>query len=196
MFKACGCTLFEAGSVCTSQCATCGVLCAAFPITDSNTLALYQTKGCTTVVGDLYITNLPVTVTKRQLQQNLQSVQYIRGGLYVEGNLFLNAMVFLSNLLGVESIYYENMPILADTRMPLLQQLSGDVTVVGCDRLCPARYTVVGPSPNQAGCANSTINWYMFIVGPVAVDDVDVLVNVSARVFTNVTGGGVCHCSY
>ena len=191
MFKACGCTLFEAGSVCTSQCATCGVLCAAFPITDSNTLALYKTKGCTTVVGDLYITNLPVTVTKRQLQQNLQSVQYIRGGLYVEGNLFLNAMVFLSNLLGVESIYYENMPILADTRMPLLQQLSGDVTVVGCDRLCPARYTVVGPSPNQAGCANSTISLYLHIDGPATLNEIYVLANVSARAFSSGTNGEV-----
>ena len=178
-------------SVCTSQCATCGVLCAAFPITDLDTLTLYKTKGCTTIVGDLYITNLLPVVTKRLLRQNLQNIQYIRGGLYVENNPYLNAMTFMSNLLGVESIYYSNLPILVDARMPSLQQLSGSVSVIGCDRLCPARYTVVGPSPNQAGCSNSTVNLYLYIVGPAALSDVEVLANVISRVLTNATNGEV-----
>ena len=179
------------GSVCTSQCSTCGVLCAAFPITDLNTLALYKTKGCTTIVGDLYIMNLPIALTKKLLLDSLQNVQYIRGGLYVENNPYLNSMSFMSNLLGVESIYYSNMPILVDARMPSLQQLSGSVSVIGCDRLCPARFTVVGPSPDQAGCSNSTISLYLHIVGPATLDEIGVIANVTSRVFCNVTNGEV-----
>ena len=183
--------MFEVGSVCTSQCATCGVLCAAFPITDVDTLTLYKTKGCTTIVGDLYIMNLPLIVTKKLLQQNLQNIQYIRGGLYVETNPYLNDMTFLSNLVGVESIHLENMPILVDARMPALQQLSGNVSVVGCDRLCPARYTVVGPGSSQAGCSNSTVNWYLHIVGSATLNDIAVLGNVTSRVLSNATNGAV-----
>ena len=178
--------------MCTSQCATCsGVLCAAFPISDLATLSLYKTKGCTTIVGDLYINNLPVLVTKKLLQQNLQGIQYIRGGLYVENNIFLNAMTFFSNLLGVESIYYANNPVLVDARMSSLQSLTGNVGVVGCDRLCPARYTVVGASPSQAGCTNNTVSLYLHITGPSVVDDLRALENVTSRVFMNVTGGEV-----
>ena len=179
------------GSVCTSQCATCGVLCAAFPITDLDTLTPYKTKGCTTIVGDLYIMNLPIALTKKLLLDSLQDVQYIRGGLYVENNPYLNAMTFLSNLVVVDSIYYSNLPILVDARMPSLQQLSGSVSVIGCDRLCPARYTVVGPSPNQAGCSNSTIRLYLHIVGPATLGEIGVLANVTSRVFSNMTNGEV-----
>ena len=188
----CGCTLFEVGSVCTSRCTTCGVLCAAFPITDVATLSLYKTKGCTTVVGDLYIMNLPLIVTKKLLLLNLQDVQYIRGTLYVENNEFLTAMTFFSHLLGVEGIYYGNMPVLVDARMPSLMKLNGNVTVIGCGRLCPARYSVVGPSPNQAGCSNATVNWYLYVVGDATASAVvHVLLNVSSKVFLNVTDGMV-----
>ena len=187
----CGCTLFEVGSICTSQCTTCGVLCAAFPITDANTLALYGSQGCTTIVGDLYIMDLTLAVSKKLLQQNLQTVQYIRGGLYMENNPFLNAMTFLSHLVGAESISYLNMPTLVDARMPGLQQLSGNVSVVGCDRLCPARYTVVGPSPNQTGCSNSTVSWYLHIVGAATADDLADLENVTSRAVFNATNGEV-----
>ena len=137
--------------------------------------------------------NLPLIVTKKLLLLNLQNVQYIRGNLYVENNVFLTAMTFFSNLLGVEGIYYENMPVLVDARMPSLIELSGGVSVVGCGRLCPARYTVVGTSANQAGCSNATVNWYLYVVGDATVGELfSVLGNVSTRVFLNVTGGMVC----
>ena len=83
------------------------------------------------------------------------------------------------------------MPILVDARMPSLQQLSGSVSVIGCDRLCAARYTVVGPSPNQAGCSNSTIRLYLHIAGSATLDEISVLANLTSRVFSNVTNGEV-----
>ena len=140
--------------------------------------------------------NLPVLVTKKLLLQNLQDIQYIRGGLYVENNMFLNAMTFFSNLLGVNSIYYESLPILVDARMPSLRALPGNVSVAACSRLCPARYTVVGVSSNQAGCSNSTVQWYLHIVGGATVDEVSVLANVTSRVFLNLTNGDVCAAYY
>jgi len=83
------------------------------------------------------------------------------------------------------------MPILVDARMPSLQQLSGSVSVIGCDRLCPARYTVVGPSPSEAGCSNITVSLYLYIVGPATLDEISVLANVTSRLFKNVTNGEV-----
>ena len=108
----------------------------------------------------------------------------------MENNQFLNAMTFFNNLLGVGSISYVNMPILVDARMPGLQQLSG-VSVVGCNRLCPERYTVVGASPNQAGCSNSTVSWYLYVVGPATAASVGVLENVTIRAVVSVTTGVV-----
>ena len=109
----------------------------------------------------------------------------------MENNPFLNAMSILGSLVAVESISYLNMPILVDARMPGLQQLPGNVSVVGCDRLCPARYTVVGPSPNQAGCSNSTVNWYLHIDGTATANDLHALENVTSRAVFNATNGEV-----
>ena len=131
-------------------------------------------------------------VTKKILFQNLMGIQFIRGDLHVINNLFLNAMTFFSNLLGVGSIFYEFNPILVDARMSSIQEISGNVSVIGCDRLCPSRYTVVGPSPNQAGCSNSTVQWYLYIVGPASIHDISVLENVATRVLVNLTNGDVC----
>jgi len=189
--------LFELGGtsdgVCSSQCSTCGTLCAAFPITDLNTLTLYKTKGCTTIVGDLYIMNLPSTVGKQVLFDNLRHVQYIRGGLYVENNAYLNALTFFSNLFGVDGVYYSNMPILVDAQMPSLIQQTGNVTVVGCNRLCPARYTAVGVSTDETGCADSTLALYLYIVRDATLNDVYVLANVTSRLFMSATNGKVCN---
>ena len=138
--------------------------------------------------------DLASVTTKALLFENLQNIVYIRGGLYVENNMFLNAMTFFSNLVGVESVYYSNLPLLVDARMPSLQSLPGNVTVLGCDRLCPARYTVIGGgdvSLSQAGCTNNSVNWYLYIVGPATVSDLDALANVTSRVLVNITNGEV-----
>ena len=87
---------------CTSVCSSCGTLCEAFPITDLTSLQLYSSKGCTIVVGDLYILNLPITITRTMLFNNLKNILYIRGGLYFKDNLYLTAMTFMSNLVFTE----------------------------------------------------------------------------------------------
>ena len=186
------CPMYEVGGLCTSVCSTCGTLCEAFPITDLASLQLYKTKGCTTVVGDLYIMDLPVTVTKKLLFDNLKSVQYIRGGLYVKDNPFLSALTFLSNLVGVYGVYLSNLPLIVDARMPSLTQFRDGISVDGCDRLCPARYTMIGAGPSDIGCANPTMNYFFRVVGDFKLSDIALLDAVVARVVTNVTNGAVC----
>ena len=92
------CTLYEVGSLCTSACSTCGTLCEAFPITDASSAQLYKIKGCTTVVGDLYIMNLDATVTRTLLYGQLSTIKTVRGVLHFKDNAFLSAMTFMSNL--------------------------------------------------------------------------------------------------
>ena len=135
------CTLFEVNGTCISQCATCGTLCEAFPISDLGSLQLYKTKGCTVVVGDLYISGLPPTVTRGVLLANLQNVRFVHGDLYVRNNEFIVSMTFLENLVGLYGAHYENNPVLVDAHLPSLTQMTSNVIVRGCDRLCPARYT-------------------------------------------------------
>ena len=179
---------------CTSRCSTCGVLCDAFPITDVSSAQLYSGKGCTIIAGDLYIQNLPTSVTKKLLLDTLQSIRYIQGDLYFLGNTFISAMTFFSNLVGLYGAHYSNNAQLVDARMPALKQLSGAVTVEGCDRLCPARYTAVGAVPDDSGCPNPIMEYYVGIRGDVRVDQLWIVKNVLARVTVDKTNGGVCNC--
>jgi len=156
-------------------------------------LQLYKTKGCTVVVGDLYISGLPPTVTRGVLLANLQNVRYVHGDLYMRGNEFIVSMTFLENLVGLYGAHYENNPVLVDARLPSLTQMTSNVTVVGCDRLCPARYTRLGSGGSQAGCANTTLNYFVRIEGDfVASVSLGLLGDVFGRVLQNVTGGLVC----
>lgn len=176
------------------MCSGCGVLCEAFPITDLTSLQLYAVKKCTIVVGDLYIIALPITITKRALFNNLQTIQYIRGSLYMKDMLYITAMTFFSNLVGISGgAHYSNDPILTDGRMPSLLQLGGPVTAEGCDRMCPARYTAVGVNLDDTGCANPVVNIFLHIDGAAStIADAVVLCGVAGRLVTNSTGGQVC----
>ena len=186
------CKLFEVNGTCISQCATCGTLCEAFPISDLGSLQLYKTKGCTVVVGDLYISGLPPTVTRGVLLENLQGVRFVHGDLYMRSNEFIVSMTFLENLVGVYGAHYENNPVLVDARLPSLTQMTSNVTVAGCDRLCPARYTRIGGGGSQAGCANTTLNYFVRIEGDfIASVSVGLLADVFGRVLRNVTSEAV-----
>jgi hypothetical protein len=175
---------------CTSVCDNCGVLCESFPITDLASVHLYKSKGCTIIVGDLYITGLAVTVTTKVLFDNLNILRSIRGVLYFHDNIFIPAMSFFSELVEVHGISYQNNPTLVDARMPSLQSLKGHVVVDGCDRLCPARYTVVGASPDDSGCTNPLLEYSFRVVGDAQRHDLDVLGTLMARVM--MTYNGVC----
>ena len=178
-----------------SQCSGCGTLCESFPITDINSLELYSSQGCTIIVGDLFIMGLPSSISQKPLFTNLQGIQSIRGVLHFQNNEYLSAMTFLKNLVSLEGAVYLNNPVLVDTRMPSLQVLSGDVIVIGCDRLCPARYTAVGVgfgSNNDAGCTNVMLDYFMSIQGPATVSMLPLLSNIMSRVVENATGSMVC----
>ena len=90
------CNLFVQGPLCVSRCAGCGMLCEPFPITDMNSLGLYLSRGCTTVVGDLYIMNLPSAITKTILTNNLATVRYITGTLYIINCQWLGSLLPVS----------------------------------------------------------------------------------------------------
>ena len=186
------CSLFEVGSVCTSSCSTCGTLCEAFPITDLTSLQNYGIKNCTVVVGDLYISNLDSTLIRVVLFNNLQGIRTIRGSLYFVDNVFLTAMTFFSKLMSVTSIRYLNNPRLVDARMPSLTSLPEGVSVIGCDRLCPARYTAIGAAPDDSGCPNVIFRYHLHVAGPMQVSDVAHVVSVMDRTFRNVTQNQVC----
>ena len=169
-------------------------MCEAFPISDLPSLQLYASQGCTVVVGDLYIADLPQSITRGVLLGNLGSIQYVRGDVYFRDNQFIVSMVFLDNLVGVRNIHLENNAELVDARMVGLVQLLGNVTVDGCDRLCPARYAhgtsslLAGTS--QAGCANATLNYFLWVQGTFnPTTAVPLLGSLMACVLRNVTDG-------
>ena len=187
------CPLFEVSPLCVSQCASCGTLCEAFPILDLASLQLYSTLGCTVVVGDLYIQSLAASVTKKLLLNNLQGVRYINGNLHFKDNQYISAMTFFSNLVGLYGAFYSNNAELVDARMPGLQgSIRNGVSVEGCDRLCPARYTAVGTVGDDSGCTDPLMKYFLNIVGTATVNDLALLSRIMARVVVNVTNSGVC----
>ena len=192
------CSLFEADAVCASVCSTCGTLCEAFPIEDYDSLRLYGSRGCNVVVGDVYLQNLPGSVTKSILFDNLKTVQYIRGMLFVKNNPVLSAMTAFSNLIGVTAVVYSNNPALVDARIPSLEHLTNGVVVEGCDRLCPSRYTTVGSASDDSGCANPVLEYFFYIAGDANSDSLPLLESITYRVMKNVTSGVVCNyvCMY
>ena len=187
------CTLYETGSLCTSQCDSCGVLCESFPITEASSAALYLSKGCTVIVGDLYMVNLAATVTRTVLHGYLKNIQEIRGYLHFKDNAHLSAMTFFSSLVSMYGAVYSNNPYLLDTRMPSLSSMRDGVTVVGCDRLCPARYTAAaGTITDDSQCTNPQMEYYLNVEGPAVAADLELLGDVIQRVVANVTNGEVC----
>ncbi len=176
---------------CVSKCATCGTLCEAFPITDLGSLKLYSSKGCTVIVGDLYIQDLAAAVTKKLLFDHLKNVQRINGYLHFKDNRYISAMTFFSNLVGLHGAFYSNNPQLVDARMPSLQELRYTVEVQGCNRLCPARYTAVGAGPNDSHCPNPLMKYYFQIKGDASVADVGFLGAIVGRVVQNLTNSEV-----
>ena len=182
------------GALCTSQCSTCGTLCEAFPITDLTSAQLYSDQGCTVIVGDLYMLNMPASMTRTALYAHLKTVTTIRGTLYFKDNLYLSAMTFLSNVVSLNGAVYSNNPQLVDARLFALQQLNGNVTVDGCDRLCPARYTSLRTAVDERGCANPELRYVLQIKGPATKSGVAVVGSIMRSALQNVTGGAVCAC--
>ena len=188
------CPLFSDGGDCVSSCSTCGTLCDAFPISDLSSLQLYKTKGCTVISGDLYIQNLPSSIAKATLLANLQGVKRIQGKLYLLNNPYLASLMFLQNVVEVYGGVYLNNPNLVDARLPALTTLLSPVVVEGCDRLCPARYTMAGASPNDSGCSNLQMEFFYNIQGSITIADLPLFANVITRTIKSISNGQVCTC--
>ena len=186
------CPLFDADEYCVSACSTCGTLCGSFPISDMTSLELYKTQGCSVISGDLYIINLPATITDSVLLENLQGITAINGALHLQGNLFVTSLQFFRNLAVLQGgYYYSNNPQLVDARMPGLQTLGAEAVVEGCDRLCPARYTKLGSSGHDGDCAKLNEEFFYNIQGSVTIADLPVFVDVITRMMTSISNGQV-----
>jgi hypothetical protein len=186
------CSLYEVDDKCISRCSSCGTLCDAFPISDLASLQLYKSKRCSIIVGDLFIQNLPFDVTRTLLLDALKTVRVIRGKLYFSDNVFIVSMLFFENLKQVSGIVYMNNPALVDARMPLLESMPEGTEVEGCHRLCPARYTTVGASPDDDDCAVMVMKFTLRLTGDVDAQWFPLLEAIFVRVVANVTNNAVC----
>ena len=177
------------------MCNNCGVLCEAFPISDDASLSFYRGKGCTIIVGDLYITNLPLSIFRAILLTAIGSVREIRGTVFMLDNAYIPAMTFFSELQSLRGVVYRNNPSLTDARLVKLERLDTAPVIIGCDRLCPARYTRVGPasSTSTEECTDPIFRYYFFIPGSFQLADIErPLLSIMRRVFDNVTNNEVC----
>jgi hypothetical protein len=120
----------------------------------------------------------------------LGKITEIRGTLFLLNLRHQSGATFMAGLMKVDFIRLENNFQLVDARFPVLMTLGG-VSVVGCDRLCPARYPRVGTSPSDIGCADFAFQFYLLMVGNIAFLDVSPLSDVMTRVIRNVTNNQV-----
>jgi hypothetical protein len=169
----------------------CGNICEAFPITDLSSLRLYSSQKCTLIAGDLHIAYLSSLVHEDILFDNLKQVVFLRGSLFVHDNQFLSSLVFFRNVTAVNNVSLSNNPNLVDARMPSLQNMAGQLDVIACNRLCPERYTVVGPSPNDTGCANLVRLAFLSIGGSYDLS-VAYTVSILVNAMTFFSNGTVC----
>jgi len=88
--------------------------------------------------------------------------------------------------------FYSDNPNLVDTRIPGLKQLGSNVTVVNCNRLCPARYTVVGTSPSDAGCPNLQMEYYFHVTGNVSVNQLTLIEGITYNALQSIAKNTVC----
>ena len=109
----------------------------------------------------------------------------------MNNNPYLTAMTFMSNLQSVYGVHYENNPALVDARFPSLIQMTSNVTVDGCDRLCPARYTIVGTGPSDVGCASRRMEYYFRVLGDAKQSDLPVLAGVFAKLVLSLAQNAV-----
>ncbi len=144
------------------------------------------------MTGDLFIQNLPFEVTRTLLLEALKTVTEIRGKIYFLDNEFIVSMLFFENLKRVEGIFYLNNPSLVDARMPMLESMPEGIEVEGCHRLCPARYTTVGASPDDDDCAVMVMKFTLRLTGDVSVQSLPLLEDIFVRVVANVTINAVC----
>ena len=156
-------------------------------------LYLYMTRGCTTIVGDLYIMNLPATVTKTMIANNLATVRSITGTLYIVNCQWVVSLQQpLQNVIRLGSAYFSDNPNLVDTRIPGLTELGSNITVINCNRLCRARYTTVGSGPSDADCPNLQLEFSFSLRGSVSVSKLPLLESVVFNALMSIGKNMVC----
>jgi hypothetical protein len=123
------------------------------------------------VVGDLHISDLPAQLSRLTLSGYLNSLLEIRGSLLIKDLQYAGLVSYFNNLRAVWNIGIFNAPNVLDARIPTLQSINGEVTVEGCDRLCPARYPRVGIAPDDSECPSVFIEWYGRVLGDFHTED-------------------------
>ena len=144
------------------------------------------------VVGDLFMTNLPISILGGEILDNIGAVTELRGTLYILGNQYLTSMFAFQNLQSAYGIHYSNNPFLLDARMPGLQNLRDGTFLEGCDRLCPAYRTKIGYAPDDPSCVTKTLIYVFHVTGLVLPSDTSLFSDVFAYGVSLATGGKVC----
>jgi hypothetical protein len=125
------------------------------------------------VAGDLHLVKLPFSITLAVLFDHLQTIRHIRGTLYLQDSPWVTSLFPFRNLLSLNGAFYSNMDNLVDARIPGLQQLfNKNVHVENCNRLCPARYTAIGASPDDSDCPNLQLHFFVHVEGLLPVSSI------------------------
>jgi hypothetical protein len=135
---------------------------------------------------------LPFTIIRNALFLHLKSITAIRGTLIFKEMNSIFALNFMDNLVSADKIVLINNPQLVDARLASLTSLPGGVEVLGCHRLCPARYTSTNRSVvNDSHCPQANTDLFYTVVGDVDRADLSVLEGLAAKWFSNVSNGVV-----
>ena len=169
------------------------MLCEAFPVTGLESFKVYQGLGCTIIAGDLFITNLPASVNPNLLRSLFSNIKQIRGVLSIVNNPLLGSANVFTSLTDVQGIHLLNNPALFDARITSLKYIASNVTVLGCDRLCPARYPYVGPTGDQSGCTDTAVKYFLHVIGQIEPNNFPLLVSLFNRGILSKTSGVVSH---
>jgi hypothetical protein len=117
-------------------------VCDTFPLVDEESVAALAELGCTMLVGDLHIFNLPPSINEDVLIEAFSSIIEVRGVVYVSNNQYLSSLSFLWSVSEIAAVQLENNPNLVDATLGSgLTLVDADATVVrNCPALCHSRY--------------------------------------------------------
>ncbi len=136
---------------------------------DITALSVYLNRGCNILVGDLHISGIRTSDVRGLIEEALRTVTTIRGSLVISDIDDTAQITMFRGLQRLDGISLMNLPSVVDARMPSLLSIDGPVEVIGCHRLCPARYPSTG-SASDLNCPGRRLEFYFHISGPGAID--------------------------
>jgi hypothetical protein len=136
----------------------------------------------------VYVASLPADVTESILASCLRDVREIRGSLFIQDNPYLVSSSIFVNLQSVESVSLLNNPALVDARMPSILNVTGDIVVTGCHRLCPERHPFghLPANSTSSPCVTISAEVFLGLQGNVQEGDLLMLEDLLLRIYTSV----------